>query len=797
MRITANEYIKLFLNKIFVTCLVTALLINMFILALAQLSDSENSVIIGNAESYEQLIEDCMNSDNKFAFIESKSIETQIAIVINRYTASNSQLLENSALSNYKESYPNEYVSALELDLTEEELEDRVVMLADISSQLSYIGSYNDFISNMKSRAEEQSAFSIFSDKDSFSYKNIEKTSTDFEVVNDVRPKIGNNKAYEVATQFKLTDYIMLLLVLIICIAVFSVEREKNLYALVRSTKNGRIQTAIGKLFVVITVTIISCILFYTSNILVCGTLFGFGDLNRNIQSSSIFMNCTLDVSILNYLIIWVMSKALLICAVAVFISILFTVINSASKAYILLAVIFVFEYATYAFIDGTSALSFVKYINVFYLLSGNNIFGYYVNVNFLNEPIGITAAFVAVVVVLIAIGFVGCCVAFSKLNFTNGKIVLLEKIRISTLKRANIRGSVSIYRGEAYKHYKTSFAIFAVILLAFMGWSTFTDDLGILFTNAEESAYSEYMHALEGILDEEKYAYINSEKEYFDELLKKQEEITNSSEISDDEKNQQLSSIQMILDGKGKAFENICEQIAYAEEKAGTLDEKPALINELINRRLVRDTFREWKYFTLLIATVIFTTSNILACEHKKSMIDVISTNKFGRCRLLAVKLSTVLVTAIVAFVLIYLPYMINFVNTFGTKSFDLPLAFVRDFSMLTSNVTVLEYICTLGFIHLTAVLSATAFVYMLSYLLKSQLITMILSSGLLLIPCILTMNNSSARMVSAYLSGCQGVTVVTIISVCVLVAILSVTITFIKYNHIKIKRRCYYAHS
>lgn len=783
MRITASEYLKLFLNKIFVICLVAGLLLNVFFLTAMQYSDSENSALISNIEAYDQLLEDCQNSTDKSDFVKSKTIETQIAFLLCREDLSP----ESGVFDEYKEKYPNEYNSALELDMTRDELENRMLMILNISSQLSYIDGYDDFISNMKTRAEEQSNFSIFANEDSFSYKNIAKTPIDFEAVNDIELEIGNNKMYEVSTQFELTDYIILLLVLIICIVVVSVEREKGLYPLIRATRKGRIQTAMAKLFVIITVAVSCCVLFYVSDVLVCGALFGFGDLSRNVQSSSIFMNCTLDVNILNYLIIWLIGKILIVCSVAVFVSFLFAIIKSPAKTYILLAFIFVFEFATYMFINGNSVFNTFKYVNIFYLLSNNNVFGYYLNVNFFNQPINIINVFEAIVVLLIAVGFIGFCIAFAKLTFTYGKFALFEKIRAKSVKCVKVKGSLSIYKGEAYKHYKTSFAIFSVILLAFIGWFSLTDNLTILFRSSDESAYNEYMQTLEGVLDEEKYEFIDSERAYFNELSEKKERISNDLTISEDEKSSELSLIQTILDVKGKAFDDICNQVAYAEEKAELLNEQPALVNEIVNKRLVQDTFREWEYFALLIAIVIFSTSNILACEYKKSMVGLISTNKYGRGRLLTVKLFTVLVTTIISFVMIYLPYMINFINTFGTKSFELPLAFVRDFSMLTSDVTVFEYLLILGALHLAVGVASTALVYMLSYLLKNQLVTMIVSSGLLLIPCILFISNSNVRMVKAFLNGNQSFVIITIFVICCFVTIFSVALTFIKYNHMK----------
>lgn len=94
-------------------------------------------------------------------------------------------------------------------------------------------------------------------------------------------------------------------------------------------------------------------------------------------------------------------------------------------------------------------------------------------------------------------------------------------------------------------------------------------------------------------------------------------------------------------------------------------------------------DTFREWEYFALLLAVVIFCTFNILAIEYKTSMVNLISANKHGKARLLIIKLLTVLITTVISYILIYLPYMLNFIKTFGTASFDLPLAYSRDFRL------------------------------------------------------------------------------------------------------------------
>ena len=43
------------------------------------------------------------------------------------------------------------------------------------------------------------------------------------------------------------------------------------------------------------------------THLLITGIYFGFGDMSRYIQSIGIFMNCSLKISIFEYLILWIL----------------------------------------------------------------------------------------------------------------------------------------------------------------------------------------------------------------------------------------------------------------------------------------------------------------------------------------------------------------------------------------------------------------------------------------------------------------------------------------------------------
>ena len=74
-------------------------------------------------------------------------------------------------------------------------------------------------------------------------------------------------------------------------------------------------------------------------NIMMAGTVYGFGDLSRPVQSSKLFLNCALNVTMLEYLILWVLGKTLLLCSLSMLTAFLFVVIKSSAKTYLILVV--------------------------------------------------------------------------------------------------------------------------------------------------------------------------------------------------------------------------------------------------------------------------------------------------------------------------------------------------------------------------------------------------------------------------------------------------------------------------
>lgn len=168
--------------------------------------------------------------------------------------------------------------------------------------QESYFETYHVFITGMQSRADRQGSFSVFSDKGDFAKRNIEQTPKDFADLRDIVLVKGDYTGIENGTSDLLTDIFVLSIIFTACIFLFSAEREKNLLILVKSTKNGHAASAAARLAVLLTGTFVCCLLFYGIRLIIIFSICGTPPLDAPIQSSSMFMNCSLRINVFQYI---------------------------------------------------------------------------------------------------------------------------------------------------------------------------------------------------------------------------------------------------------------------------------------------------------------------------------------------------------------------------------------------------------------------------------------------------------------------------------------------------------------
>ncbi len=760
MKLVKYEFYKLFSKRLFIICFLLFLAFNTVVLYSTQSNGLETSVIHNHSKDYNEIINEISNLPASEVQLELKSklkvveIALQLDSLSENSDSRNLEYIE-SMLTDYQAESPEEYEQALMLDIPRQELLDRQTYLSELVSQSEYVNSYDSFIGEMYQRAEHQLKFSIFAKKGTFAYNNIAKTPTDFKELNGIQIKVGNNSVVENATTFVMTDSLVFALVFLMCIYIFNFERDKELYGLVRTNKNGRLPLIASKLFVTVFTTVLTCIVYYLSDIVVCGAYSGFGDMTRCIQSSSIFMNCSLNLQMWEYLVLWCLSKTVTMCVIAMVLAFIFVVIKNTATIIIATAALIAVQGVLYSAIESNSPANQFKYINFFYFLDENNTFGNYLNVNFFSHPINIISIYILLMPLLFTLLTALNCTSFVKQNQKSSGSVfvsLIEKIRA---KFSKVKGSTSVFSGECFKHYKGSMAILVALFLILVAYTNLTDNISIVYASARESAYSSYMVELEGEYTAEKEEFLKEQQEYFDSLYEKLNEISMDTALSVEEKEVRISAINSIIESKGAAFNDVLQQASYIKDIGVQYDITPEFINKTVYKRLVEDPTREWQYFTLLTAIVIFIASNVFAYEHKKQMVNLIRCTRKGKIRLVISKISVALLTAIISFILIYLPYYINFVKTFGTASLDSPLIFMQDFSGINSTMSINEMIFLTVAVHIVFAVMSVMLVSMFSQVLKSNILSIIVASVVLLVPCLLCKDVPTIRLFTAFQNG------------------------------------------
>lgn len=337
------EIYKLFSKKLLLICLVLFFTANSIFLVYTQSNNLEVKTVHTNLSDYENIISkysDYVPTEAQRQ-LESELKTVEIALQFDR-TADNSNGDDLKNLGRITEQYkaenPKEYKKARALHYTKQELLDKQTYLSNLVNQCKSLFDYSSFIGDMDERAQMQTKFSVFAEEGSFSYNNILKTAEDFKDVNNTKLKIGNNFAVENSTTFVLTDLLVFALVFLMCIYIFTLERDKELYGLIRTAKYGRMPLIISKLFVLIFFTILICAVYYSSNIALCGLYSGFGDMTRNIQSCELFMNCNLKLQIWQYLVLWGLSKIITMCVLALFIAFIFVLVKNTGMVFVVTA---------------------------------------------------------------------------------------------------------------------------------------------------------------------------------------------------------------------------------------------------------------------------------------------------------------------------------------------------------------------------------------------------------------------------------------------------------------------------
>ncbi|MBO5227890.1 MAG: hypothetical protein J6B39_02720, partial [Lachnospiraceae bacterium] len=244
-----------------------------------------------------------------------------------------------------------------------------------VRTEIEFTVNYKEYIDSMYSSAEKLSLLPMYSDKNSFAYKKLMITPKLYERMKSVEPKCEPSLGISMAVNDEVTDVIAIAIILYICISLWQKEREQGLITLLRTSYRGRGRLA-GCKVLVLTVSIffISLILYGTNMFLAVQT-YGFGDLSRPLASVYEFGTTHWNISVISFLVCFVLIKAFALIFLALIVSLVFLLLSNALLAQLIVCVLMAVSYILYFKTDALSLFSPVKYLSPIGILKIKNIF--------------------------------------------------------------------------------------------------------------------------------------------------------------------------------------------------------------------------------------------------------------------------------------------------------------------------------------------------------------------------------------------------------------------------------------
>ena len=312
MRLFLFELKKLWSKKEFLLYFALLICVNIFLLWFYS-QPATNSV---PPSSYYHLTKDLsrMNEVEKIEYINSEydkiSAIVKIDSLVKSY-GSNSKKFKELVSTEYKdifEKYKTVYSSGNYLKYTNS-LYTEYYFLQNISVEINQVAAYESFLEEIQHKAEQLSKISIFNKEGSYDMLNIRATSKAYKDISGIEINYYPQKGIVTAINFTYSDVILIFGMILLASFIVRDEKDNGMLYLIRTTAGGKWNTGAAKMFAMSTSLLIMVAALYIVNLLYCNFTYGLGDLSRTIQSIPYLMRSTMQINVLEYILLFIFTK--------------------------------------------------------------------------------------------------------------------------------------------------------------------------------------------------------------------------------------------------------------------------------------------------------------------------------------------------------------------------------------------------------------------------------------------------------------------------------------------------------
>ena len=749
------ELFRVLKNKKIIAAVILLLLLNCVSFYITQQKNIENLGV--NIGTYSETFKDnadvftetnknsIIEKNNKFeilkSFADTEKLKSENAEEYECFAEEEAQLIKE---------YPNLYQEYKDGKYSYEELSALTDFYSHFAYQFEYQNGYQTYIDSIIENGKDLSSKKLFADKNSFSYKSIQKSVEDFSANKNIELSLVNDLPISAVLNYQISDFILILLCVFVAISFVS---QKNVNLLINTCKNGREILKLKQLPILILFSIFGSSVMYISEIAISLRIYNAPlNLSAAIQSTDIFSDCILHINFLQLFAIHILFKAI----IAIMLSLVLWLLISLSGNIILVSgisgVITTIELLLYKNISSQSNLSIFKTFNIFSLFDYRSITEYNLISVFFKPVRAENAIWIIVLLVIFIISVL--ILISAKQNYpikSPKKAFRILHILFDKLSEFYAKLQSVIYSGrfETFKVMHIGKGIFVVIaFLLIIGFNFNTNPIAF---SSSEVFLNDYYEEYGGELNEEVYKSIykmkTESKAVENEFNLKKEQYDNG-KISLEEY-ELAAAKNEAYDTQRKAVDKLTEQIDRIESlsKKGI---KPVLVNELGYNNLFYSQSNQTEIL-LLICAVVILFSSVFSIEKSSNMIILNHCSKNGRKQLYFKKILTVIPKTFILTAISYSSFIVQNEYLYGLNNINADIHNLECLQMLNLNISILQYII-LNFVFEFMFVTITGLIITMLSAFVPQLVVIILSACAFILPSALYLINIySVKEISA----------------------------------------------
>lgn len=729
MKILRFELKKIFSKRLFWGILCAALFFNIFLLYEINKPKESEPTFFETRQLY-ATIRDLTNEEKLLYLKDQEKIANAIALKEQYETIS----IENPAIySGLKEEYKVVYHQYQKyLDVPQDYVANRrkMTLIQNAISELETVMNHKNNLIIIQENANRLLLAPIFSESmDGFSRKNIKKTADDFLNLQNVQIQYDINDGVTMLMHSPVTDLALIIILLSISMALILDEKEKHLFQIIRSTRNGMAKTIaakIGALF--LSVLLIHILLVFSTAVFSIGT-FGLGDLSRSIQSVPDLSSSILNLKLYEFLILLFSMKTAGIFIVGLLILLL--AMMSRKVVILPLSTIMISGISVaLTLIPDVSKFNWFKYVNLYSILNPYPVLRSYLNLNFFGVPVNVLTILIIFSILLFII-FSFLCISYylkkKSLAFSDKRAFL----PFASFSRVHSRLSYFEWRKLLIDN--RAILIFAFFLL----FQIYAVKEAPNRLSSDDYYYKHYMTLLEGPLTREKENLILMEQ---DKITTAQKELAGLT--------------QQLQEGKISPQEFIVLQQPYTDklnsmERFSTIYETYQYVKSHAGAEFIFDRGYELLFsisdphFSLnnsiyLLTVMILCLGPLFSEEYQTNMVKLLNASRFGGKKTVAAKLVVGISISLLLFIISYGTDLIYISRFYGFPNLDAPLISIPALNYF-GNMPIWFYCLAMYMVRFMIIFFITIIIATLSLTIKNALYTELISFSVFVIPLLL----------------------------------------------------------